>query len=174
MMRNTKRFLIGMFGIFLLSQSPSVECMQSSGNCVIKVSATITEGCSISSQSDNAPLGILDFGVHPALGRGDLYASFTSNSAITFLCTPGLTLQMSIDGGNHYLESRRLENMGSYISYTLYFDNAFQKEIGIGVPVNISPNADGTLVLPVYGALTLPETGPSGLYRDTLTVTITY
>src|SRR5699024_11993532 len=83
----------------------------------------------ISSQSDNAPLGILDFGVHPALGRGDLYASFTSNSAITFLCTPGLTLQMSIDGGNHYLESRRLENMGSYISYTLYFDNAFHNVI---------------------------------------------
>lgn len=141
------------------------------------VSATISSGCLVvgnPSQTSGVGFGKLDFGTHPATMGGTVNASLSMNagSMAQVQCTPGVTVTMTLDGGQNASGSQRRMKLGtsSYLPYALFSAPGGTTPLmpGVGVSVNAS---SGPITLPVYGVATMPSAGlPAGQYSDTVQV----
>lgn len=144
----------------------------------LDVGATITPGCIIGEANNGGVLGSLNFGNWPGTATATPVASLVAGQSITLTCTPGTTLQISIDGGQHYTNSRNLavENNNTLIAYHLYNSNEMTagSEIAVNSPFSLNITSDEGVVLPVYARAQLEVLTPAGIYTDTLNITLSW
>lgn len=94
-------------------------------------------------------------------------------SRLTLSCTPNISLNMSIDGGQHYQGGQRnLENGGHLQPYQLFSDAGLSLAIPVNKPVAVPVGTGNDIQLPIYGRLVSRDDLPAGTYQDTLTVTL--
>ncbi|SMF30384.1 MULTISPECIES: spore coat U domain-containing protein [unclassified Pseudomonas] len=139
-----------------------------------QVNAQIVAGCLVVGGVSN--YGTLDFGIQSALASGTLSTSL-GGASVTFQCTPGVTLNMSLDGGqNNASGTRNLKRTGGtqVLAYQLYRDAAYSQAFGIGQSVAVSYTDPTSIKLPVYGRTQLTGTLPAGTYTDVVQVTVTW
>ncbi len=172
------RALIFAFALFCPASAAQADTTAS-----FDVQAEIVSGCAADGvgMTGNAGLmGVLDFGTDSALSTAIRTTSLVGSQAVRLRCTPGVTLSMSIDGGQHEDGGvRHLQSGGGpaeRLEYRLYRDPGFAAEIGIGAPQSIlvSMGMEDDVPLPVFARLALPGDRPPGVYADTLLVTLSW
>lgn len=139
-----------------------------------QVSATITAGCLV--VGGVTQYGVLDYGVSSALSTAALSTSL-GGTTVTFQCTPGVALSMSLDGGqNSAAGTRNLKRSGGaqLLAYQLFRDAALTQGLGIGANVTVSYSDPTAIKLPIYGRAQLTGTVPAGTYTDSVQVTVTW
>ena len=147
------------------------------------VSATITPGCLVDGVGSSGPagtIGTLDFGTDSSLSTATRTASTLASQAIRLRCTPGVSLSMSVDGGDHAAAGARHLQRGAdpsaRIAYRVCSDAACTQPIVIGANVVTAITAVNSddVRLPIHAELTLPGDLTPGTYNDTLTVTLSW
>lgn len=176
--RHLRSWLAGLAALLAASAAVAATIPTSP---TFSVNASIVQGCIVfggSSQTSGIPFGAINFGSHPALNTGvvNAMAGSSMGTQAQLVCTPGTTVQISVNGGLHPVGSqRRLSNgAGKYIPYSL--------SLMQGTPTALPPNAavgittDGTpTALPLRGTVALPGTGiAAGIYTDTLQVVVSW
>ena len=139
-----------------------------------QVSAQIVAGCLV--VGGVTSYGALNYGTQSALSTGILSTSL-GGTTVTFQCTPGVALSMSLDGGqNSASGTRNLKRGGGtqVLAYQLYQDAAYSQVLGIGQSVTVSYTDATAIKLPVYGRTQLPGNLPAGTYTDVVQVTVTW
>jgi spore coat protein U-like protein len=150
---------------------PPAQAVTSS---TFQVSATIAAGCLV--VGGVTAYGVLDYGTRSALATGVIGTSL-GGTTVTFQCTPGVGLSMSLDGGqNSASGTRNLKRSGGtqLLAYQLYSDAAYSQVLGIGSSASVSYSDPTAIKLPVYGRTTLPGNLPAGTYTDVVQVTVTW
>ncbi|UOK40763.1 spore coat U domain-containing protein [Pseudomonas palleroniana] len=137
-----------------------------------QVSATITPGCLVVGGGTN--YGSLAFGTYSALATST--ASVALTGGLTLQCTPGVALNMSVDGGLYNASGRRMQlNSGTaQVAYQLFRDAAFSQSLGISQSVSVTYSNANNITLPIYGRVQLPGNQPGGTYSDTLQVQLSW
>jgi len=137
-----------------------------------QVSATITPGCLVVGGGSN--YGNLTFGTYSALSTSTV--SVALSGGVTLQCTPGVTLNMSVDGGLHNSSGRHMQlNSGSaLVTYQLFQDAALSQSLGISQSVSVAYSNANTITLPIYGRVQLPGNQPGGTYSDVLQVQLSW
>ncbi|RCL24730.1 spore coat protein [Pseudomonas sp. AFG_SD02_1510_Pfu_092] len=157
-------------GLGLLLAAPLDAATTSS----FTVTAQIVAGCLV--VGGVSSYGTLDYGSRSALFSGFAGTSL-GGSTVTFQCTPGVALSMSVDGGqNSAGGTRNLKRTGGtqLLAYQLYRDAAYSQNLGIGQSVAVSYSDPTAIKLPVYGRVQLPGTLPAGAYTDVVQVTVSW
>ncbi|WP_213991304.1 spore coat U domain-containing protein [Sodalis sp. dw_96] len=141
-----------------------------------QVSASVVAGCQI--QGGGGVWGTLDFGVYSALDTRQVGTGFVQNSALTIACTPGTTLNISIDGGSHYTTTRNLMllNGTDRVAYRLYTSAVYSpaSEIPVNQSITVAFANAANITLPIYGQLQLDGTHQGGTYNDVLSVVLSW
>ena len=168
----------GILPLLTLCLSDTVRA-ETSAN--FQVSAVIEAGCSVDGlglAGNAGTIGALDFGEDSGLSTATHTAGLIGNQVITLRCTPGVTLTMAIDGGQHEAGGIRNLQLGGgtedRLQYRLYADAGFNQEIDIGQSrsITITSAVMNDVELPVFGRLVLPGARVPGVYTDTLIVTL--
>lgn len=144
------------------------------------VNASVSAGCLVTgnpTQTSGVGFGLLNFGTYPALATGTASATLSagSGSMAQVQCTPGASVVVMLDGGQHASGSQRRMKYGSnsYLPYSLYTSASRTTALVPGVGVSV--DASSAISLPVYGVATLPGSGlPAGQYTDTVQVTFSW
>lgn len=155
----------------------SVSNAQSLPTQTFQVAASIVNGCVISG-TNTGVFGALNFGTYSGVETRSVSASYVQSSSINLACTPGTTLNMSIDGGSNYSTTRNLKvaNFSNLVAYQIYTSSSHSAASAIPVNQNIAlsySNANN-ITLPIYGLLQLNGVTRAGVYSDTLTVTLSW
>lgn len=141
----------------------------------LRVSATVIPGCKLSGGSSTPHLGTLDFGARPSIGKDLLRASLTPASDLKLVCTPGVSLLMSVNGGLRPQDGQRHLSLGdSLLPYQLYADAGLSRPIGIDQPVSLNYDLAEDVRLPLHATLTMPGAARAGAYQDVLIVTLSW
>lgn len=134
------------------------------------VSATVLKSCLISS-------GTLAFGSYDPTASSPLQA----NTTVTLTCTPGTTYDIGMNAGGGSgatVTLRQLTSSGNTIGYQLYRDNAYSQNWGNTVGTDtLHATSSGTLLtntITIYGQMPAGEAAATGVYSDTVTMTVTY
>ena len=138
------------------------------------VSAQVVAGCLVVGGTSN--YGVLNFGTQSALSSALLSTSL-GGTTVTFQCTPGVAVSMSLDGGqNSASGTRNLRRTGGtqLLAYQLYRDANYSQSLGIGQSVPVSYSDPTAIKLPVYGRTQLSGTQPAGTYTDVVQVTVSW
>ncbi|RON27410.1 spore coat protein [Pseudomonas lini] len=137
-----------------------------------QVSATVTAACLVSGGVSND--GNLDFGSQSALATNTVQVQLSGG--VQLQCTPGVTLSMSIDGGQYNSNGRHLQLDGgsARVAYQLFSDAAFSERLGIGQSVAVAYSDANDIRLPIYGQVQLPGDQPGGIYSDVLQVQLSW
>ncbi|MVV50077.1 SCPU domain-containing protein [Pseudomonas sp. PB120] len=137
-----------------------------------QVSATVTAGCLVMGGVSN--YGNLNFGSRSALSTGPVQVALTGG--VQLQCTPGMTLNMTVDGGQYNSNGRHLQlTTGSNrVAYQLFRDAAFSQSLGIGQSVAVAYTDANNISLPIYGQVLLPGNQPGGTYSDVLQVQLSW
>ncbi|MDY0419574.1 spore coat U domain-containing protein [Enterobacter sp. 170198] len=142
-----------------------------------KVSATIVPGCAVATGSGGL-FGTLDFGTHNGVESAPVSTSFVPNGALSIACTPGVSLSMSINGGQNYASVRRMKRSGGteVVAYRLYSSSslAANSEIGVNQAIPVTYTNSNNIALPLFGVALLTGFSPAGSYSDQLTVTLSW
>lgn len=140
-----------------------------------RVSATVTPGCKLSGGGPTRYLGTLDFGTWPSVGNERLRASLTPASDFKLICTPGVSLLMSVNGGLRPQGGQRHLSLGDrLLPYQLYADAGLNRPIAIDQPLSLSYDHAEDVRLPLHGTMTLPSMAHAGAYQDVLIVTLSW
>jgi spore coat protein U-like protein len=145
------------------------------------VGATVVSGCFVSGSpaaTTNLVFGLLDFGVHPALTAGtqSVTAGAVGGSQAMLQCTPGTTVQVSVDAGLHAngTQRRLATGSGAFAAYAVFLSTAPTVPLLPGVPASLVLGSTAT-ALPLRGTVTYPGPGsPAGVYADTVQVTVSW
>jgi len=143
-------------------------------NSTFQVTAQIVAGCLVMGGVTN--YGVLNYGSQSALSTGILSTSL-GGSTVTFQCTPGVSLSMSLDGGQNSASGTRYlkRNGGTQVlAYQLYQDAGYSQVLGIGQSLVVSYSDPTAIKLPVYGRTQLTGKLPAGTYTDVVQVTVTW
>jgi spore coat protein U-like protein len=137
-----------------------------------QVSATVTAGCLVVGGVSN--YGSLNFGSRSALATSTVQVALTGG--VQLQCTPGVTLNMTVDGGQYNSSGRHLQlTTGSNrVAYSLFRDAAFSQSLGIGQSVAVAYTDANNISLPIYGQVLLPGSQPGGTYSDVLQVQLSW
>jgi len=137
-----------------------------------QVSATVTPGCLVVGGVSN--YGSLNFGNRSALSTSTVQVALTGG--VQLQCTPGVTLNMTVDGGQYNSSGRHLQlSTGSNrVAYQLFRDAAFSQVLGIGQSVAVAYGDANNIRLPIYGQVQLPGNQPGGTYSDVLQVQLSW
>jgi len=157
-------------GVGLLLATP----VNAATSSTFQVSATITAGCLV--VGGVTSYGVLNYGTQSALSIGILSTSL-GGTTVTFQCTPGVSLSMSLDGGQNAASGTRyLKRSGGtqVLAYQLYQDAGYSQSLGIGQSAVVSYSDPTAIKLPVYGRTQLTGTLPAGTYTDVVQVTVTW
>lgn len=136
------------------------------------VSATVAAGCLVVGGVTN--YGSLNFGTSPALATSVMTATLVGG--VQLQCTPGVTLNMTVNGGQYSTTTRNLQlNGGSArVAYQLFRDVALTQSLGISQSVAVAYSDANNISLPVYGRLQLPGNTPAGQYSDVVQVQLSW
>jgi len=141
------------------------------------VAATITPGCSVTAGTGGV-LGSLNYGTRSGVATGQVSTSFVPNGSLSIACTPGVSLSMSIDGGQHYASVRRMQRASGtdVVAYRLYSSSslAANSEIGVNQAIPVTYTNSNNIALPLFGVALLTGFSPAGTYSDQLTVTLSW
>jgi spore coat protein U-like protein len=137
-----------------------------------QVSASVVAGCLVVGGVSN--YGSLNFGSQSALSTSTVTASLTSG--VQLQCTPGVTLSMSVDGGQNSSSGRFMKLSGgtAQVAYQLFRDSGFSQSLGISQSVNVAYSDANNIRLPIYGRVVLPGNRPAGTYSDVVQVQLTF
>lgn len=137
-----------------------------------QVSATVAAGCLVVGGVSN--YGSLNYGSQSALSTATVRASLTGG--VQLQCTPGVTLNMSVDGGQYNSSGRHMQvSSGSArVAYQLFSDAAYSQSLGIGQSVAVAYSDANNISLPIYGQVQLPGNQPGGTYSDVLLVQLSW
>jgi len=137
-----------------------------------QVSATIAAGCLVVGGVSN--YGSLVFGSYSSLSTSTV--SVALSGSVTLQCTPGVTLNMSVDGGLHNNSGRHMQlNSGSaQVAYQLFRDAGLSQSLGISQSVSVAYSNANNITLPIYGRVQLPGNQPGGTYSDVLQVQLSW
>ncbi|XUY29090.1 Csu type fimbrial protein [Agrobacterium sp. rho-8.1] len=129
------------------------------------VTATVEPTCVVSAQT-------LNFGTHT-----NLVTAVDATGAISLTCTANLPYTVSLNGGlsNASPASRKMVRPNGSITYGLYTNAARSNPWGSGAGQTVSGTGNGTAQsLSVYGRVPAQTTPMTGLYSDTVVVTVNY
>lgn len=137
-----------------------------------QVSATVVPGCLVVGGVSN--YGSLNFGSQSALATSTVRVALTAG--VQLQCTPGVTLTMSVDGGQYNNSGRHMQlSTGSNrVAYQLFRDAAYSQSLGIGQSVTVAYADANNIRLPIYGQVQLPGNQPGGTYSDVLQVQLSF
>ncbi|MDN3221590.1 Csu type fimbrial protein [Pseudomonas nunensis] len=137
-----------------------------------QVSATVTAGCLVVGGVSN--YGGLNYGSRSALATSTVQVALTGG--VQLQCTPGVTLNMSVDGGQYNSSGRHMQRStgGNRVAYALFRDAAFSQSLGIGQSVAVAYTDANNISLPIYGQVQLPGNQPGGTYSDVLQVQLSW
>ncbi|AZD09276.1 Sigma-fimbriae uncharacterized subunit [Pseudomonas chlororaphis] len=137
-----------------------------------QVSATVVAGCLVVGGVSN--YGNLNFGSQSALSTSTLQVALANS--VQLQCTPGVTLNMSVDGGQYNSSGRHMQLDGgsARVAYQLFRDAAFSQSLGIGQSVAVAYSDANNISLPIYGQVQLPGNQPGGTYSDVLQVQLSW
>ena len=145
------------------------------------VSATVVNGCLFGDgNNNNAQLGTINFGTLGDLHNGVDIISTAGAGAVVLTCTPGLSLTIALDYGlNNGSDSARYlssTTTNTKLAYQLYQDASYSTVWGTGVQArSIASFPTTPQIYPVYARLFTTDTIPAGgVYKDTITVTVTW
>ncbi|MGL6243683.1 Csu type fimbrial protein [Pseudomonas sp.] len=142
---------------------------------------TITSGCEVTNGADAgspaSDFGTLDFGQQGPTWNRPINASLGDggNGRLNVVCNPSVTgFTVTIDGGTHGDGlTRRLSNGSQTIPYQLFLDAAGNRRYSIGQQHNFAVTSGARIPIPVFGSVVANTRAlPSGVYTDTLTVTL--
>jgi spore coat protein U-like protein len=160
------------FGMCLWVAGCLCSSAQAATSANIPVSATVTAGCLVIGGASN--FGTLNFGSYSALATSTATASLPG---VVLQCTPGVSLTMAVDGGQHNVSGRRLQQVSGgtqQIAYQLFRDAGLTQSLGISQSVAVAYTDAANISLPIYGRLVLPGNLPGGQYSDVLQVTLSW
>lgn len=164
----------GCYGLLALIACSNAQALPTQ---TFQVSAAIVAGCVISGSNTSA-FGALNFGTRSGVETASVSASFVQSSTLNIACTPGTTLNMSINGGSNYTTTRNLKlaNVSSTVAYRLFTNatHSAASEIPVNQNVALSYSNANNITLPIYGLLQLRGARRAGSYSDTLTVTLSW
>lgn len=158
-------------GLLLLATLAAPWPLDAATSSSFQVSATVTSGCLVVGGSSN--YGTLNFGTWSALATGTASAA-VSAAGVTLQCTPGVTLNMKVDGGQNAGTSRNLKAGNALVAYQLFRDAAYSQSLGISQSVTVAYSDSTNIKLPIYGRLSLPGTAPAGSYSDVVQVELSW
>ncbi|WP_051050841.1 Csu type fimbrial protein [Winslowiella toletana] len=154
-----------------------VSSAQSLPTQTFQVAASIVAGCVVSS-TNTGVFGALDFGTRSGVETSSVSASYVQSSTFTLACTPGTTLNMSINGGSNYSTTRNLKlaNFSNVVGYKIFTSSSHSaaSEIPVNQNVALSYSNANNITLPIYGLLQLNGVNRAGNYTDTLTITLSW
>lgn len=158
---------LGLIGISCLPMPLSAVTSQS-----FQVSATVVAGCLV--VGGEANYGSLDFGSSSALANSIVQVALIGG--VQLQCTPGVTLNMTVDGGLYNSSGRhlQLESGSAHVAYSLFRDAAYSQGLGIGQSVAVTYSDANNIRLPIYGQVQLPGNQPGGTYSDVLQVQLSW
>ncbi|WP_438866120.1 Csu type fimbrial protein [Pseudomonas abieticivorans] len=139
-------------------------------SATLAVSATVVAGCLVVGGVSN--YGTLAFGTYSALSTS--VATTSLANGVTLQCTPGVTLNMKVDGGQNSSSGRNLKSGSSLVAYQLYRDAALSQALAVSTSVAVSYTDANNISLPIYGRVALPGTAPAGSYSDVLQVELSW
>lgn len=137
-----------------------------------QVSASIVAGCLVVGGGSN--YGNLNYGSYSSLSTSTVSTALASS--VQLQCTPGVTLSMSVDGGQNNSGGRRLKlTTGSaMVGYQLFRDAGLSQALGISQSVNVAYSNADNITLPIYGRVVLPGNQPAGTYTDVVQVQLSW
>ena len=148
-----------------------------------QVSADIVRGCAVDGlgmSGTTGKFGKIDFGSTSALSPSTQTASLSGSQVIVLRCTPGISLNVTLNGGEHADPGvRNLQRSGlpaTRLNYRLYSDAGLTTEYVINQARAItvpSASANG-VTLPIHGRIVLSGGHPSGTYSDIVVVTLNW
>ncbi len=154
---NYVRYLLGAPDCSTVADNP----IQPSFN----VQAIVNRSCTVSASP-------LNFGTHSAMT-----SHIDANGALTINCTLGLPYSISLNGGlsNAQPTQRRMTLGSTATIYGLYSNSTRTVPWGNTAGQIVSRTGTGaTESVPVYGRVAPQATPTSGVYTDTVVVTINY
>ncbi|PIJ48480.1 hypothetical protein BL250_15150 [Erwinia sp. OLTSP20] len=135
-----------------------------------KVSQKIVNGCQIT-QIDPINFGTLTI----ADMRKD---RLLSTGELRIKCTPGVNLQILLDGGQHASTAQRrmaTPDGKAYLLYNLYQDVARQKPWPVDSPYKPTVSDYANISVPLYAEMITPANAPiAEKYSDVIGITISY
>lgn len=132
-----------------------------------EASATVSTNCSVNANDLNfGALGVLNTAVY-------------ANTTVSPVCTNGTPYTIGLNGGLSSATDptqRKMSKASEFILYGLYRDAARTLPFGDTAGVNtVSGTGSGlTQSVPVYGRIPPQSTPSSGLYSDTIVVSLTF
>jgi len=132
-------------------------------------SATVPNNCSIAS-ADNLEFGSV---------AGTIGTDRDQTSTLTFTCTGRTAWNVGLDNGQNASGNTRRMRLGAssnYVTYELYRDAARTQRWGttLGTDTVAGTGSGSAQSLTVHGRVPATQAVPAGLYRDVVTVTVTY
>lgn len=160
------RSIFGLLSIITLTLTNT--SLAATTTTTFTVTATVVATCSVSATN-------LSFGNYDPVSVSDLDATNT----VTVTCTDGTSYDIGLDAGigsGATVGTRKLTNAGNTLDYTLYQDAP--RTTVWGETVSTDTLSATASALPanhtVYGRIDSGQNVPTGLYSDTITVTVTY
>ncbi|ERO65092.1 Csu type fimbrial protein [Pseudomonas piscis] len=137
-----------------------------------QISATVVAGCLVVGGASN--YGSLAFGTQSALSTATVNVALTGG--VQLQCTPGVTLNMTVDGGQYNNGGRNMQVASgtARVAYKLFRDAAYSQSLGIGQSVAVAYSDANNISLPIYGQVQLPGNQPGGTYSDVLQVQLSW
>lgn len=162
----------GWAALLMLWTASSPSSLTAATSQSFQVSATVVPGCLVMGGVSN--YGSLNFGSQSALATGTVRVALTAD--VQLQCTPGVALNMSVDGGQYNSSGRHMQlGTGSNrVAYQLFRDAAYSQSLGIGQSVSVAYADANNIRLPIYGQVQLPGNQPGGTYSDVLQVQLTW
>ncbi|WP_442756121.1 spore coat U domain-containing protein [Methylocystis sp. JAN1] len=145
----------------------SCNLLTSTASTTFDVAASVAPNCSITANN-------LNFGT-----LGVLNAAVEGGTTVSPQCTNGTPYTVGLNGGLSSATDptqRKMTKAGEYIFYGLYRDAARTQPFGDSAGINTVSGTGSGLAqsVPVYGRIPPQITPSSGLYADTIIVTLTF
>jgi spore coat protein U-like protein len=156
-------FIYGILGVL---PCPNIIVLPQHGNPTLTASADIANNCSVTAQDIN-------FGTHGTLGT-----NVDAKGGVTVTCTPGTnyTISLGPGQGNGSPSARKMFNGAHFITYGLYRDPTRAQPWGdtAGADTVSGTGSGVSIVLDVYGRVPPQSFSTTGVYNDTIVVTVSY
>jgi spore coat protein U-like protein len=158
--------VIAVIGLLTLSQ-PEPLLASGTATANLSVSATVISTCTVTA-------GVLAFGNYDPTSAGNLDQSGTFAVA----CTKGTGATVGLDlGQNASGSTRRMISGSEYLSYELYKETARTNVWGNSGSALVTLAAASSVAaqtLTVYGRVTSGQSISTGVFLDTVTITVTF